>query len=469
MKIFLLACLSVILFSKSIPQGYITPIPSDALLKRKIITNFGEVTLQDGLLDEKNKIKVLDEYKYIRYTSNYFDFSQAVWLEILHKELAHLGITDHTKIALTRTPITSKTVWSALDPNLYYFTTILDVSEHNLLLELPDNFTYGMIQNRWGETIAVLKPNKTYLLLSPSDATRFTSVPNGTTAIVTVGEFDKEADILKPQTNLNYFFLQAPRENDISTLTENLSIKSEDANTSVSIEFIDISQTPSVTLLPKSARFFKILNDIVKSDIIPLKQEKQLQELGITKNMPFMPPLNKRAIYQKAALTASLIKKLDLTPNNTALRDPKNDKNLIGEGIKEIVIAQDINGSLLQGNKEYQLDIAPIDAQAWSITLYDAQTKSMLQSPLMATPYKISTDGSLTYNKDGSLRLYFSSTLEGEKIESNLIKTVKGKNWFAILRVYKPSETFFAKTHRFHIKPLRLDALPTKSEKVFSF
>jgi hypothetical protein len=46
-------------------------------------------------------------------------------------------------------------------------------------------------------------------------------------------------------------------------------------------------------------------------------------------------------------------------------------------------------------------------------------------------------------NSDGSVDLYFGPTAPSGKPESNWIKTLPGKGWFAYFRMYGPTQAYF--------------------------
>lgn len=104
------------------------------------------------------------------------------------------------------------------------------------------------------------------------------------------------------------------------------------------------------------------------------------------------------------------------------------------------------------GAKTYKLTLPPnIPAgKFWSFTLYDNQSRSMLD-----TPQRYPRAGSQSYpspaaeqNADGSTIIYFGPKQpEGVK-RGNWIQTMPGKGWFTILRLYSPLEPFFTKTWR---------------------
>ena len=62
-------------------------------------------------------------------------------------------------------------------------------------------------------------------------------------------------------------------------------------------------------------------------------------------------------------------------------------------------------------------------------------------------------------SEDGSTTVYFAPSKPAGAEEGNWIKTVPGKGWFVVLRLYSPLEPFFAKTWRpGEIEPVTRDA-----------
>jgi len=104
------------------------------------------------------------------------------------------------------------------------------------------------------------------------------------------------------------------------------------------------------------------------------------------------------------------------------------------------------------GGKTYKVTL-PKDIPAgkfWSFTVYDNQTRSMLQ-----TPQRFPRAGSQTYpspaataNADGSTTIYFGPSKPAAAKEGNWIQTMPNKGWFILLRLYSPKESFFTKEWR---------------------
>jgi hypothetical protein len=121
-------------------------------------------------------------------------------------------------------------------------------------------------------------------------------------------------------------------------------------------------------------------------------------------------------------------------------------------GSQYLGVNLDSKGRPFDGGKTYRL-ILPPDIPAalfWSLTLYDNQSRSMLQ-----TEQRFPRAGSQAYptpaasqNSDGSTVLYLGPSAPRGTAPGNWVQTVPGKGWFAALRLYSPLQSFFDKTWR---------------------
>ncbi len=106
----------------------------------------------------------------------------------------------------------------------------------------------------------------------------------------------------------------------------------------------------------------------------------------------------------------------------------------------------DSKGKPLDGSKTYKLHMPPnIPAKDfWSFTLYDNQTRSMLQTDQQFPAVGSETKG-LRVNDDKSVDVWFApKALAGW--ENNWVQTVPGKGWTVLLRLYGPLDPWFDKT-----------------------
>ena len=106
--------------------------------------------------------------------------------------------------------------------------------------------------------------------------------------------------------------------------------------------------------------------------------------------------------------------------------------------------------NIFDGEQDLQGDAAAKDIPAekfWSFTVYDNQTRSMLD-----TPQRYPRAGSQSYptpaaepNADGSTTVYFGPSKPAGVKRGNWIQTDPGKGWSTLLRLYSPLEPFFTK------------------------
>jgi hypothetical protein len=161
-----------------------------------------------------------------------------------------------------------------------------------------------------------------------------------------------------------------------------------------------------------------------------------LFEQGMFK--PF-PPTGARALDSRTAFYYAY-----------TLDSPAMIMRIPGIGSQYLMGFLDADGNPFDGAKTYKVTLPPNipAAKFWSLTLYDNQTRSMLD-----TPQRFPRAGSQSYpspaaepSADGSTTVYFAPKQpEGVK-RGNWIQTMPDKGWFTILRLYSPLEPFFDKS-----------------------
>jgi len=110
-----------------------------------------------------------------------------------------------------------------------------------------------------------------------------------------------------------------------------------------------------------------------------------------------------------------------------------------GKGAKYMVAFTDSDGTPLSGGGNYRLNL-PANIPAanfWSLTLYEAENASGLAN---RRPFpSLGSRDKPAQNTDGSTDLYLGpKPPEGKG--ANWLATVPGKGYFAILRLYSPTE-----------------------------
>jgi hypothetical protein len=159
---------------------------------------------------------------------------------------------------------------------------------------------------------------------------------------------------------------------------------------------------------------------------------------------PF-PPTGYRTLDARSAFFYGVT---GITPS-MAMRVP-------GIGSQYLFAMRDADKNYFDGAKTYAktykvtLPRGIPEANFWSFTLYDNQTRSMLD-----TPQRYPRAGRQSYPSpaaeaaaDGTTTSWFAPTPPEGVARGNWIQTAPGKGWFTILRLYSPLEPFFTKEWR---------------------
>ena len=116
-----------------------------------------------------------------------------------------------------------------------------------------------------------------------------------------------------------------------------------------------------------------------------------------------------------------------------------------GKGAMYVIAFTDDEGSPLSGGVNYRLRLPPNvpAANFWSLTLYEAKNASGLAN---GQPFpSLGSRDKPAVNTDGSTNLYLGPEAPAGK-QGNWLATVPGKGYFAILRLYAPSEAALNKS-----------------------
>jgi hypothetical protein len=276
-------------------------------------------------------------------------------------------------------------------------------------------------------------------------------------------------------------------------------------------KFVEGSGKSFNTIPPNDFSIFEMLNDLVQQEPAGSTDPEllgQLAAIGIVKGAPFKPDARLRKILTDAAAVGNaagralnwrpgeslgwsyypgsswinmlwqggytfetpppLVTKEGFKPypatgartldSRTAfyygytMDSPGMIMRVPGIGSQYLMDFMDADKTYFDGAKTYKVTLPPsIPARNfWSFTVYDNQTRSMLE-----TPQRFPRAGSQTYptpaaaaNADGSTTIFFGPTKPAGVKDGNWIQTLPGKGWFTILRFYGPLESFFTKKWR---------------------
>jgi len=280
----------------------------------------------------------------------------------------------------------------------------------------------------------------------------------------------------------------------VKNLEDNLRIYPlSQAGNPPSTEFIDVSTIAYNTLPPNDLEFYEQLHELIQQEPIEsLDPERrgQAAAIGIVKGQPFTPDDRMKKILTEAASIANATARAIVwQPREAAARyypetnsawvmayagkdvffEKDGARNLdartmfhyaytvitpamatphVGKGSDYAIAYLDANKQAMDGARTYKLTIPanPPAADFWAVTLYDCQTRSMLQTDQEFPTVGSQSDG-FKQNADGSFDVFFAPEAPKGK-ENNWLQTIPGKSWFTILRLYSPLEPWMDKTWR---------------------
>ena len=247
------------------------------------------------------------------------------------------------------------------------------------------------------------------------------------------------------------------------------------------------------TIMPNDFSFFEVVHEIVQEEAdgwLDPELMGQLRAIGIVKGQPFNPDARMKKILTDAVAIGNAYARVNTVypkdPGNYIYKDvhtewvmayPDKDTYFLkdggrrmdgrlwmhynavcvtpamaltrpGAGSDYMITGLDSEGRPLDGAKTYKLHLPPNFPvkDNWSVTIYDPQTRSMLQTDqTFAGINSLSADQKK--NTDGSIDVFFApETPPG--MEKNWIQTIPGKSWFILLRAYGPLQPWIDKTWR---------------------
>ena len=122
---------------------------------------------------------------------------------------------------------------------------------------------------------------------------------------------------------------------------------------------------------------------------------------------------------------------------------PAMSMKIVGKGSQYAVAYSDRDGNTFDGSKTYKFNV-PADPPMndfWSFTIYDNQTRSMLQTDQQFPGIDNNKEG-IVQNTDGSWDIYIGPN-PPDGLENNWIQTIPGKGWNTIFRLYGPLDAWF--------------------------
>jgi len=250
----------------------------------------------------------------------------------------------------------------------------------------------------------------------------------------------------------------------------------------------DPAKVAKIPAMPRGMEYWERLAAVIEHEPVQDRDRffmAMLKPLGIEKGKPFNPDERQKKILIEAAFVGEAMAKAndfakripgsryrpDTHWDYVIMADPAQDlkdysqlderaayfyegifltrammSTTPGFGQAYLGAYRDKNGHAFDGGQSYHLHVPPNPPakQFWSITLYDVDTRCLIQNKEQIAD-RSSRMPELVKNVDGSVDLFFAP-VSPKGFEKNWIPTVPGRAWFAWFRLYAPLEPYLNKT-----------------------
>lgn len=439
-------------------------------------------TFTGGFPDDETIRQTYDDSDLVRAITAYKVFYPAVSGMAIMKGSQAVGVAANSVSGTLDTK--PKHVGFTLNSDTPYAPLFLDLSDGPLVINIPEGPIIAAVMNldqHWLADMGVPGPDA-------GKGGKYLILPPGYT-----GETPEGYYVAQAATNKVFGGMRSlPIGGDVPAALERLKkvTVSRLNGEPLPITWLDLTAKPQDTTPLKwedNLHFWEALYELIDTEPpfdLYHAYYGELAALGIEKGKPFQPDARMKNILEHAAKTANMQMRVESfanrrpdsqawadrtwewaalrfengdfeTPNFTDLEarnkwffqaiasSPAMFRRQVGFGSLYWLGLRDATGAFLDGAKTYKLTVPlPVPAKLfWSVTVYDAETRSQIQTDQAAAALR-----SLFELKDklagDSVDLYFGPKAPKGK-EQQWIKTLPGKGWFVYFRIYGPEEGAF--------------------------
>lgn len=465
-------------------------VPEGITTKDEYDTCLGKLKFQDGLPDEPTVQKVYDNLDRSRAMHAFLDLIPLASMEAMRAGFASIGCDACHKACVFGSLMDSRSLWLTANTDTVYVGAMLDLQRDGpTVIEVPPSAGPGMVNDAYFRYVTDMgKPGPDrgaggkYLVLPPGHKGE---VPGG-------GYHVSQSPSYTNWVILRGFLQNGSPDAAAKMWKEGLKIYPLSTTSGPpKMEFFDMSGKEMNTIHSNDFGFFLEVNAVIQREHVDLLDPEllgNLSAIGIRKGQPFQPDTRMKALLEEGvALGNATARALCFAPRDESTKFYSKDSEwttpfvggdhewmidkgaggrnmdartrffylatantpamimkIVGGGSQYILSFRDEKHEYLDGSKCYSLTLpanVPVK-DFWSLVLYDAQHRSMLQTPQISPGRNSVRHPDMKFNSDGSITLWFSPTAPNGK-ESNWLQTTAGKTWFVCLRLYGPLEPWF--------------------------
>ena len=463
-----------------IPEGIATP--------DKLETRIGTLKLSDGVPDKETAQLIYDNLDFQHGVQAFLSGIQIASMSGLRKGILEFGPPNTTAI-LFEDLMDSHALWLTPNTTSVYMVSWLELSDEPMVIETPPD-VLGIIDDHWFKYVADfgrLGPDK-------NKGGKFLIIPPGYEGEIPEGYFVTRTNTYGNWVIWRGFQVDGSPKPAIDTTKKIFRIYPlSRKDNPPKMNFVNASGKFMNTIHRMDYEIFEEINTVVQAE--PSHgQDREilgiLASVGIKKGQPFRPDARMKKILTEAAdIGAVTVRTIMSQPRDEGfylfpgkssvwtnpfvggshefLSDgaylldaragfhfyatgitPAMTFKIIGKGSKYAVAYLDADGNPYDGGKTYKVNVPknPPAKDFWSFTLYDNQTRSMLQTDQQFPGIDNNKPG-MIQNPDGSYDVYFGPKAP-KGMENNWIQTIPGKGWNMLFRLYGPLDPWFDKTWR---------------------
>jgi hypothetical protein len=462
-----------------------TDIAASIRIPDRLDTRIGTLAFVDGFPDPATVERVYDGLDFQRGVQAFLTCIPAVSQHAVRKALRTFGPDNHT-VLLFESLMDSKTLFLSGNTDTVYAMAWLDLRNGPVVVESPPN-TFGLVDDAWLRYVADLGnagPDR-------GKGGKFLFVPPGHRDRLPSGHFVFHSRTFGNAFGARGFLVKGSTRPATEAFEKQLRIYPlSQARNAPPSNVVRVSGHSFNTIFPADLTYFEALDQIVQEEPLESSDAETLgllAALGIRKGRPFAPePRMRRILAEAAAVGHATARALayrpriddaylypnsswitpfaggsyEFAPGGVPLLDartlfffiatgitPAMTSKMVGSGSQYAAAFVDSRDRPLDGRNTYRLHLPPeVPAKIfWSVTAYDVQTRSQLQ-----THQRLPSVGSQTgvvLSHDRSVDIFFGPRPPAGQ-DHNWVQTVPGKGWFAALRLYGPREAWFDKSWR---------------------
>jgi len=468
------------------PAKYSAKVPDYITTPDTVETRIGTLRFFDGLPDGETVQRVYDQIDFGRGVEAFLSGIPAASVYAMCEGFSEVGIKRNEVIGITDDLTDARSLFLTPNTTTVYGLMCLDLKAGPVVVQVPPN-VLGPADDayfRFITDVGLTGPDKgkggKYLFVSPEH----------TGTLPEDGFFLVES----PTNSVLIFYRAFVKDGDIAGAVGNVRANARVYPLSAAANppeqrFVNTSGVQFNTIHANDFHFYEELNAVVQNepaDFVDAETAGLFAAIGIKKGKPFEPDARMKKILTEAVAvgnaaaramvfasrdprvpyypdrqwnTAFIGGSYQFLDNGERMLDARTQFHYYATGITPAMAAaapgtgsayayaaRDSEGRYLDGGKTYKITLpAPIPAaNFWSFTVYDNQTRSLLETDQRLAGID-SNQPEMKANKDGSVTVWFAPKAP-KGHETNWVQTLPGRGWNVLLRLYAPLQPWFDKT-----------------------